>query len=383
MIVATAMVVGCKSRESTSSAKENAILGAKATQDPKTSAQLESQFVIGPDAARELNARVDWQYAQGDRKLHDIWVQGDSAFILNDLNFLTRLRIDGGDRLWHVPVADPVEEIIGLNFVGEYVYLTTGGALLVLDANTGAQTGRQTLEKIANTQPLVLDQFLVYGARNGQVIWHSYRVGSMWRGYQVGPSIQIPPVMADQYLVVIGSDGNVMVLNAANATQYWSKKLLSSVVAAPAAGNGAVFVAGLDQHIRAFNIGTGHSLWRTLTESPLTQGPSLIGDYVYQQVPEVGLVCFEAQPLNSPGGKVAWTATDIPGSVVMRRRDQLFVWDYASRNLNILEPNRGGVIKTLQLPRVKKLLVPDMTGANGDIYAVDDRCHLVRLVPRN
>jgi hypothetical protein len=32
---------------------------------------------------------------------------------------------------------------------------------------------------------------------------------------------------------------------------------------------------------------------------------------------------------------------------------------------------------------VKKLFVPDITGAIGDMYAADDRCHIVRLVPRN
>lgn len=383
LLLAMSAASGCKARDTTSSAKDDAILGAKATVDPQVSAKLESQFVVGPDAAREINSRVDWQFAQGDRKLRNLWVQGDSVFILNDLNFLTRLRIDGGDRLWHVPVADPVEEIIGLNFVGENVYLTTGGAMLVLDAATGAQTGRQRLDKIANTQPVVLDQFLIYGSRNGQLIWHSYRVASMWRGYQVGPSIQIPPLLTDRYLVSIGSDGNVMVLNAANATQYWSKKLLSSVVAPPSAGNGAVFVAGLDQHIRAFDINTGHGLWRTLTESPLTQGPVLIGDRVYQQVPTQGLVCFEAQPANSPGGKVAWTATGVTGSVVMSRRDQLFVWDDEARKLTLIEATRGGVIKTLEFPNVKKLLVPDVTGANAEIYAAAENCHVVRLVPRN
>jgi hypothetical protein len=356
--------------------------GTGSMEDPKVAAQIESQYVIGPDAARELDCRVDWQNPQAGKNLRKVWVQGDSVFALDGQNLLSRILLKGGDRLWRVAAADPYEEILGVNFIAERVYVTTGGAAFVLDANTGALVGKQTLQAIANTQPVAHETYLLYGSRNGQAVWHSYPVGYQWRSYQVAPSIQVEPVLVGSRLAVVGTDGTIMVLDARNATQWWSKKLLSAVVAPPAIGPAAVYVAGTDQHVWAFDINDGRSIWRTLTESSLTQSPVLIGDFVYQQVPSQGLVCFDALPPDSPGGKIAWKAAGVAGNVVMRRRDQLYVWDAEGRRLTILDAKRGGVVKSIVLPRVKFLTIPDPTGQDADIIAADNDGYVVHLVPR-
>ena len=346
-------------------------------------AKLEAEFVIGPEAARELDSRVDWQYPQAGKNVRNVWVQGDSVFVLDADNLLCRILLKGGVRLWRTAVTDPTEEVHAVNFIEEKVYVTTGGSVVVLDANTGAQTGKQTLDKIANTQPVVHGQFLIYGSRNGQAIWHSFPVGYMWKGYQVSPSISIAPVLNGRKLAFVGDDGTVMMLDATNATQYWSKKLLSAVKSQPALGTDAVYVAGTDQYIWAYDIDDGRTIWRTLTESPLEHSPVLIGEFVYQQVPSRGLVCFEALPLDSPGGKVAWTAAGQAGNVVMRRRDQLLVWDGVGKKLTILEAKRGGFVKTLDLPKVKFFVVPDPTGDNAEVIAADNDGRVVHMVPRN
>ena len=79
--------------------------------------------------------------------------------------------------------------------------------------------------------------FFLYGARNGQLCWHSYEVGHQWRGYQVSQSIRLAPLLVDGAVIVVGSDGRIMVLDAGSAAQIWSKKLLDVVTAPPAAGS--------------------------------------------------------------------------------------------------------------------------------------------------
>ncbi|MEE9131874.1 MAG: PQQ-binding-like beta-propeller repeat protein, partial [Phycisphaerales bacterium] len=243
-------------------------------------------YLIGPLAARDLGYRIDWQQhtlISANSGIKTITVQGDSVFVMDGRNFLSRLRREDGEQLWRVPVADALDEIHGITFMPrmERVFITSGGVVLVLDSDTGSQIAKQRLSQIANTEPIVFGQFFLYGARNGQICWHSYQIGHQWRGYQVSQSIQLAPLLVDGAVIVVGSDGRIMVLDVGSASQIWSKKLLDVVTAPPAAGSRQVYVAGQDQHLWAFDLNTGRNTWRYLTEDPLTEGPVLLGDQVY------------------------------------------------------------------------------------------------------
>jgi len=348
--------------------------------DPAVSAEVEKKYVIGPAAARELNYRIDWQYIGAGDKLRQLTAQGDSVFALDNRNFLTRIKVQGGSRLWQVSVADPIEEIIGINFLGDRVYLTSGGSMVVLDAGTGSQIGKTRLNKIANTVPVPMAPFLIYGSRDGQIVWHSLVTNYEWKSYQVAHSIEIQPQLVDGYIVAIGSEGTVTVLNAAYVTQYWSKQLLNAITAAPAVGGGKVYVPGLDQYLWAFDINSGRTLWKVLTESPLTESPVLIDDRVYQQVPKEGLACLSADP-GSMAGQVFWKAPSVKGDVLFQHQESLFVWDRASSKMSLLDPKHGSVSNSISLPAVKRLLV---AGQNHDeLYAASDDGRVIHLVPRN
>ncbi len=393
-VIGALALAGCKSTEhsdqppsspsSTSSRNTKSTAGEPGLDDPKVQAQIEQKFIVGPAAARDINYRVAWQYSEAGQPIRRCDVEGDSVFTLDDRNILTRLRVDDGSKLWKAAATKPIEEIQGLNYINDRVYLANGGSLLVFDANTGAQIDRQQLQKIANTQPLRYERYLLFGSRDGQVIWHAFEVEFQWRGFQVAKSIQVPLLLADRNVVVaVGSDGTIMALNPANTGMFWSKRLLSPVIAQPAAGNGVLYVAGQDQYIHALDLGNGRTLWRTLFDTPLSQSPTLIGDRVYQQVPSQGLVSFEAQPADTPGGKIIWKAPDVHGNVILQRRNDLFAWDAAARTLQIVDKAHGSVVTTLKLPKVKFLIVPGGPDSKtGDIFAAGDDGRVVRLVPR-
>ncbi len=343
-------------------------------------------YLIGPLAARDLGYRIDWQrrtMISGNSGIKNITVQGDSVFVLDGRNFLSRLRREDGEQLWRVPVADALDEIHGITFMPrmERVFITSGGVVLVLDSDTGSQIAKQRLEQIANTEPIVFGQFFLYGARNGQVCWHSYQIGHQWRGYQVSQSIQLAPLLVDGAVIVVGSDGRIMVLDAGSASQLWSKKLLDVVTAPLTAGLGQVYVAGQDQHLWAFDLNTGRNTWRYLTEDPLSDGPVLLDDHVYQQIPSEGLVCFEARPIDAPDGVVVWKAPQVGGSVVGRRAGNLLVWDREQRRLELVTAHQGAAALSIDLPGTKFLLTN--TRQSTDLFAAGNDGRVVRLVPRN
>ncbi len=346
---------------------------------------LDQDYVIGPTAARELGRRIDFQVRaepEGGSGVKLLSVQDDSVFVLDGRNYLNRLRREDGERLWRIPVADSHSEVYGITFLprAERVFVTVGGDILALDETTGSQVARQPLVQMASTAPVVVGPFLVYGSRNGQLVWHSFGVGHQWRGYEISSTIRVPPVLADGYLVGVGADGRIMVLEAESAAGIWDRKLLDEVVVPPAAGDGLVYLSGLDQHVWAFELSTGRRAWRHLTEAPLTDPPTLIGDHLYQTVPTVGLVCFEARPVNAPGGVVLWTAPGVTGSVIGGHGKRLDVWDGTKKRLTVVEEARGTVVREIDLPQVAHLVTD--SAKPGELYAASDDGRVIRLVPR-
>jgi outer membrane protein assembly factor BamB len=373
-----ALVGGCNSGNGDSTAQ------------PRTPAQtaaslqnIEQQMVIGPTAARDLGYRVDWQYPVAGPNLKELTVQFDSVFALDQNNYLTRINREDGTRVWRIPVSYPLAEVQGVIYLPDYgrVIIMSGGELFILNASDGSQLAKQRLDKIANTAPVAYGDQLIYGSRNGQLIWHSHAVAFQSAGYQIAQSINIQPVLRGNVIVTVGNDGEIMTLDASTASQFWRKKLLDGIAVPPTVGGGAVYLAGLDQHLWAYDLATGRNLWSYLTESPLTTSPVLIDDHVFQQIPREGLVCFDALPLGNPRGVIEWSAADVTGSVVTQRREELITWDQASQRLVTLTSLRGGFISEMRLPQVQRMFATNVV--DGDIYASSADGRVVRLVPRN
>lgn len=346
---------------------------------------LDAEYLIGPTNSRDLRYRIDWQTRtspQANSGIKQVSIQHDSVLVLDGQNFLTRLRREDGTRLWRIPVAEQRSEIHGITFLPylDRIFLSTGSDIFILDADTGSLIRKQRLGQIASTAPVVFGRFFLYGARNGQLVWHSFDVGFQWRAFQISSSIRIPPLIVDGYVVTVGTDGRIMILDASSATSLWERQLLNEVIAAPVAGENMVYIAGLDQYVWAFDLQTGRSAWRHLSESPLEDSPVLIGDRLYQQIPAQGLVCFEARPVDAPGGKVIWQAPDVRGNVVSRYPDHMVVWDGRQRLLTTVG-TAGAVIKSVSLPWVKHLQASGLQ--DGNLVAAADDGRVIRLVPRD
>jgi outer membrane protein assembly factor BamB len=378
---------GCASTEEAGDSS-GASSAAPSSESPDTLADaakfVRDHYLVNPETARELGYRIDWQFPSSGRPLKHVVVSDDSVYTLDERNFLSRIRTEEGARVWRVPVASEVEEVLGVTPVPgvDRVYVTTGAAVLVLEIETGSLIDRQKLSKIANTAPVVSGPFFIYGSRSGELVWHSYLLGSYWRGYQIAPSISVAPVIDDGYVVTVGNDGRIMSLIADSASQVWNYRALEPIVARPAIGDGAVFVAGLDQYVRAYELAEVRTpIWEYLTESELTESPVLIGGRLYQQIPSEGLVCFEALPINEPGGVVVWRAEGVGGSVVTSLDDRLIAWDGNAHRLEIIDDRLGSLIEGLEMPDVEAIRSVDVN--RGDVYVIGADGRLLRLVPRS
>ena len=277
--IAAGLAAGCTTQRPSTTETADAATPAAVAEPHEI--DLEVEFLIGPSKVRELGYRIDHQtraFPEADSGIKRLAVLGDSAFVLDGRNFLTRLRRADGQRIWRIPVADPLDDIHGITYLphDKIVLLMVGGNLLVLDDSTGSLIDKQELGQIASTSPVVYGPVLIYGARNGQLVWHSFEVGYQWRGYQISSSIRLSPLLVGNDVAVVASDGTVMVLDAGAATAMWEKRLLSGVEAAPVASDDLLYIAGLDQYVWALNLQTGRTAWRYLSEAPLACPPGSV-----------------------------------------------------------------------------------------------------------
>lgn len=391
-----ALAAGCSSTgnggngggsTSSSSSGESRSGGSSNNADPMANtervvAQLDRDYVVGPTAAATMDMRVAWQYPGVSRTtLKAMVVRGDSAYTLDQQNFVTRIRLADGVKLWRTQVADPVLDVISLNVIDDRAYLTAGSLMLVMDSNNGTLQHKWNLEKVAGTQPVEFRDMLIYGSRGGDVIWLSRRVGFIADAYHVSPTIKVPLVIRENVVAAVGARGEIYVLNAESATQYWNKMLLNPVECRPVIGDDLLYVAATDQYLWAFDLRSGRTDWKALTEAPLTTSPTLIGDRLYQQIPGTGLACYNAMPIDLPGGERFWINDKVTGVVVYERRGNLFAWDPATKRMVILDAMRGLTQHKLDLPQVQFLFLGGEK--REDIIVASNDGRVVRLTPRN
>ena len=380
-----ANILGCAST-SEADAQKVSVVSAASMDDVRPAGAIHDFYMIDRSAAHDLGYRIDWQrniHPSKNSGIKDLVAQGDSVFVLDGRNFLSRLRRSDGVQLWQVPFGKAIDEVQGIKYMPSLkrIFITSGGDMFVLDSDTGLQLAKQELDPIANTNSVQYGPYFLYGARNGQLVWHSYAVGHEWRAYQISPSILLAPQIFDNVVVTVGSDGRVMVLDADKVAQFWSKRLLNKITARPAVGLGNVYIAGLDQHLWALDIDTGRQSWRYLSRSPLTDSPVIVGERVYQQIPADGLVCFEARPIDSPDGVIVWTAEGVKGNVVARLNSDLLVWDQDMREMDVVDIAYGSVAKHLTLSNVQYLL--GSLDGHGDLITASEDGRVLRLVPRH
>lgn len=362
---------------------------ASSVADLPPAERLDATMLIGPTAARTLGYRIDWE-ADGvtvpGTALEWFRPSGDSVFTLDARNGIVRLRNDDGTRVWRSPVGGPIDRLYGGQRVtgdGEdRLYVLAEGDFFVVDVGNGVLIDRQPLDRVANTAPVRLGRYMIYGTRAGQIVWHQFAVGHPWRLNQTEGAIKATPLIVNDDVLVVSTSGSIMMMDGRTAERLWSKRLLAGIAAGPAAGEGPdgrglVFVAGEDQYLWALDRGTGTTVWKTFFESPLLSSPVLIGDRLFVQVPSEGLVCFEAFPADSVDGVRLWTSP-ATGDVIGQRGDRILVWDDASQTLTTLDAKRGGVVDRVSLPHVNR--IKTSAPVDGDLYASSKDGRVTRLV---
>ena len=319
--------------------------------------KLDESMPLGPRSARSLGLRVDWREPIDSKDCRGVFVSGGMVFVISSNNEITCYDTSNGQLLWRGFGGNPTDSIIDVRRVNQnnHVLIVRASSILTLSALTGipvmndaSQSSVQSFEWLASTPGVVVEDKYVYGGLGGEVVWQNWKIGFPAEANRIGRKIVSGPVAHSNVLVAGARDGTIAAFNSRNGIGLWQKKLLGSPVGLPSTGGGKVFVASDDQHLRALDIHEGNLEWSYLFKRSLKHGPALVGNSVYQAVPDEGLYRLEASPKNPIDGVVLWTAPEVVGQVVGHSGELLLVWDQESKTFTTVSKATGSVDTKVQ-----------------------------------
>ncbi len=373
----------------------NAISNDISNDSVNTTPTIGSTHGVNLAELRDLSFRIDWVNQLTAKNLRLTTLADDSLYAIDQYDHLVCYDLASGAWRWSSPVGNHTYRLLGINANEEarQVYVNSDVAIFAFESDTGnlpthtsnpikgaSDKSVQKLSWSANTPGILTDTTLLYGSRNGKLVWHDCSIGFSSLTYSIAETMNTTPALSDGIVVATGGDGSLAAIDLKKARALWLIELLDAVVATPTINNGTVYVAGTDQYLRAIDLYTGRPRWKFLTTAELTDSPAIIGDGLYQRIPGVGLTSFSAFPPDITGEK-RWTAEDVHGVVITTTtNNRLLCWDKENRVLQEVDMKLGSITATLPLPTVKELLVD--SPKKGNLYLITEDNAIIKLIPR-
>lgn len=343
-----------------------------------------STFAVDHDAWAKVGYRLDWvsrPFPRGGARPRLVFseVRGDALTLQDASGTVTLVEASTGATRWATDVAGPLTRFVGLmrDPASETrVLVFSETEMFTLEAASGNLSGRDDLDKVVNTLPVVDGDVVMFGTSTGQVYAHrrSTQLGA-W-GFGMEGTVEADPVRLGQGAAFVNQSGEVAVLNA-SGNLLGRGRIFGGVSTNPVSDGERVYIAGMDQSLWAFTE-SGALAWRYRTPVALTVQPTVHEGVVYCEIPGSGLTAFDAA-----GGTVAWVAKGVTGRVVGVRSGRLVVWSGEGRGggeLLLLDRRDGSVVERLTVPEAREILVGEFV--DGPVYVVTERGALAKFITR-
>jgi len=362
---------------------------------PESTPTIGSTHGVNLSELRDLSFRIDWVNQQTAKDLRLVTLSSDSLYAIDMYDHLVCYNLQSGAWRWSSPVGNHIFRLLGINTneIARQVYVNSDATIYSFESDTGNLPTRtanpnkgatdkavQKLKWSANTPAIIADTTLLYGSRNGELVWHDCSIGFSSQTYSIANTMNTKPALSDGVVVATGGNGSLAAIDLKNARALWLIQLLDAVVAPPVIKYDTVYIAGTDQYLRAIDLYSGKPRWKYLTTAELTDSSVIVDDALYQRIPGVGLTSFSAFPPDITGEK-RWVAKKVNGTVITTSpNNRLLCWDFEKRLLQEVDTKLGSITGTLPLPTVKEVLADN--SKNGNLILITDDNAIIKLIPR-
>ena len=356
-----------------------ALLAAAGCTPIKTSGSSSSPSALLADleASRALNYRIVWQTDLGltaGESVESVKPLPGVLAVFEKGNVLTLIDDVNGKTRWRRAVGTQTDRFTKPVVYDEHVIICSETQLYAFRMDNGQMASSFRLQHNARTDPIISAGMVILGSPDGLLFAQTLRGGYLvWR-YQMGGAIETDPLHNGASLFVADESGQVAGLNPQSGLVVWrrGKPPWGVISAQPDAGPTLAFVACHDQKLYAFERASGNIFWQYLVEHPLTVGPVVIGEHVYQRTRSRGLVC-----LDTLTGEVLWK-TDTPGTPAQLRAEKLMLVD--GGNVHMVDAETGKPQGDVDLPKVDQVVFDSRE--DGNLYLINRSGLIMKLQPR-
>jgi hypothetical protein len=340
-----------------------------------------ARFPISFEDYARLGYRQDWvgyPAVTGSLPVRHMAVYDDVVVTLEQGSTLTILETGTGGRRCAVQLSNPLTKFVGLaREPGGRLIAASDADVFFVEPQTCNLGGRQTIEKIAATEPVLVGNILVFGTSVGELLGHLTTAGGgvkAW-GFATGAAIEHAPVRIGDTVGAVSQAGDVIFVNPMSGSLLGRERIFSGLATNPVADDDAMYVASLDQSVYAFSP-SGSLLWRYRSGVPLRTQPTVHDGVLYVGMASEGLVAFEAA-----SGRKIWTARGLENTVVVgMNRQGLVGFDAAAQTAYSVDAQRGDVLERVPVPGARIMRMDRFEG--GNLYIVSDSGLVAKFQPR-
>ena len=302
-------------------------------------------------------------------------ILGDVIAVQESAGVVSALEARSGQTRWSDQTAGRLTKFVGNVRAGDRLLVTSETEVYFYDIATGNLKNKQRLAQVVNTTPVKVNDILVYGCANGQILGHYTINGFRAWGSGLTGSIESNPLMlASGRVAICSTTGELVILDGQSGLSQGRAKMFGGPGAPLASSDVMLYVASSDQSLYAYNADNGSQVWRKRTDAPLAAKPVLHDGRLYCDLGgKLGLTCME------PGnGKEVWHNEKVSGEVVAIRNKRLVVWD--GTTASTLDTVKGVVIESVKLDNVALIKADALV--DGNLYAATSNGIVSKLSPK-
>jgi outer membrane protein assembly factor BamB/predicted phosphodiesterase len=150
--------------------------------------------------------------------------------------------------------------------------------------------------------PAVIDDNVIVGNQQGEVICLSLKDGSQKWSYLTGGSVFSSPAVTAEKVVLGSGDGKVYCLDNKKGGLLWSYTTGAAVLGSPLIHNDTVYIGGSDHSFIALDLSNGKLLWKF----PGLQGPVVSTPILYEDKVIFGAWDRNLYALDKNSGAMVW-----------------------------------------------------------------------------